>query len=249
MSISVAMAVCNGEKYIEQQLNSIIRNLHKEDEIIISYNESDDDTLEMIQDASRQLPLIKIFSCAEKGVISNYENAIRHCTKDYIFLADQDDVWTENKVKTVMNCFHDTGAILVMHDSQYTDEELNETNLTTFQDFNVKKGFLNNLLNNSYDGCCLAFHKDLVKMINPIPRDIVRHDQWIGLMAEKVGRVYFCDKKLLQHRRYQEEKTDKMSFKEIFRTSFEVTKRCQEQFSYANYLRGKWKNNENKESI
>ena len=54
MSISVAMAVCNGEKYIEQQLNSIIHNLKKEDEIIISYNASEDATLEMIEEAAHQ---------------------------------------------------------------------------------------------------------------------------------------------------------------------------------------------------
>ena len=55
MSISVAMAVCNGEKYIEQQLNSIIHNLSRNDEIIISYNSSEDATLEMIEELN-QLP-------------------------------------------------------------------------------------------------------------------------------------------------------------------------------------------------
>ena len=88
MSISVAMAVCNGEKYIEQQLNSIIHNLSKDDEIIISYNRSEDATLEMIEEAAHQLPIIKVFSCEEKGVIANYENAISHCQNEYIFLAD-----------------------------------------------------------------------------------------------------------------------------------------------------------------
>ena len=102
MSISVAMAVCNGEKYIEQQLNSIIHNLKKEDEIIISYNASEDATLEMIEEAAHQLPIIKVYSCEEKGVIANYENAISHCNNEYIFLADQDDVWTDNKVEKVL---------------------------------------------------------------------------------------------------------------------------------------------------
>ena len=65
MSISVAMAVCNGEKYIEQQLNSIIHNLNKDDEIVISYNESEDATLEMIEEAAHQLPIIKVYSCED----------------------------------------------------------------------------------------------------------------------------------------------------------------------------------------
>lgn len=243
MSISVAMAVCNGEKYIEQQLNSIIHNLSKDDEIIISYNSSEDATLEMIQEAAHQLPIIKVYSCEEKGIIVNYENAISHCSNEYIFLADQDDVWTEDKVQKVMECFEsEEHPILVMHDSQYTDEELNEQEKTLFTDRNIRKGYVHNLTDNCYDGCCLAFHRDLVKLILPIPRSLSMHDQWIGLVAEKAGNVTFCDEKLLQHRRHSDAvNTQKYGLKMIFRTSYEVTKRFQEMTAYVRYLRGIWK--------
>lgn len=243
MSISVAMAVCNGEKYIEQQLNSIIHNLSKDDEIIISYNSSEDATLEMIQEAAHQLPIIKVYSCEEKGIIVNYENAISHCSNEYIFLADQDDVWTEDKVQKVMECFEsEEHPILVMHDSQYTDEELNEQEKTLFTDRIIRKGYVHNLTDNCYDGCCLAFHRDLVKLILPIPRSLSMHDQWIGLVAEKAGNVTFCDEKLLQHRRHSDAvNTQKYGLKMIFRTSYEVTKRFQEMTAYVRYLRGIWK--------
>ena len=245
MSISVAMAVCNGEKYIEQQLNSIIHNLKKEDEIIISYNASEDATLEMIEEAAHQLPIIKVYSCEEKGVIANYENAISHCNNEYIFLADQDDVWTDNKVEKVMECFEKEHAILVMHDSQYTDDDLNHQNMTLFTDKDIKQGYVHNLINNYYDGCCLAFHRDLIKMILPIPRSVSMHDQWIGLVAEKVGSVSFCNEKLLQHRRHGDEAKKKYGLSMIFRTSYQVTRRLQEMNSYVRYLNGIWKGPKN----
>lgn len=245
MSISVAMAVCNGEKYIEQQLNSIIHNLSKDDEIIISYNRSEDATLEMIEEAAHQLPIIKVYSCEEKGVIANYENAISHCNNEYIFLADQDDVWTDNKVEKVMECFEKEHAILVMHDSEYTDDDLNQQDMTLFKDRDIKQGYVHNLINNCYDGCCLAFHRDMVKMILPIPRSVSMHDQWIGLVAEKVGRVCFCQEKLLQHRRHGDATKKKYGLSMIFRTSYQVTRRLQEMNSYVRYLNGIWKGPKN----
>lgn len=246
MSISVAMAVCNGEKFIEQQLNSIIHNLSKDDEIIISYNSSDDATLEMIEEAAHQLPIIKVYSCEEKGIIANYENAIARCKNEYIFLADQDDVWTDDKVEKVMACFEKEHAILVMHDSQYTDDDLNEQDMTLFKDREIKKGYVHNLTNNCYDGCCLAFHKDLVKMILPIPRSISMHDQWIGLIAEKIGNVAFCQEKLLQHRRHSDAKnSQKYGLKMMFITSYQITRRFQEMTAVVRYLNGKWKENDN----
>ena len=240
MSISVAMAVCNGEKYIEQQLNSIIHNLSKDDEIIISYNRSEDATLDMIEEAAHQLPIIKVFSCEEKGIIANYENAISHCQNEYIFLADQDDVWTENKIAKVMECFEKEHAILVMHDSEYTDDDLNQQDMTLFKDRDIKQGYVHNLINNCYDGCCLAFHRDLVKMILPILRSVSMHDQWIGLVAEKAGRVFFCNEKLLQHRRHGAAPVKKYGLTMMFKTSYQVTRRLQEMNSYVRYLNGIW---------
>ena len=245
MSISVAMAVCNGEKYIEQQLNSIIHNLSKDDEIIISYNRSEDATLEMIEEAAHQLPISKVFSCEEKGVIANYENAISHCQNEYIFLADQDDVWTDDKVAKVMECFEKEHAILVMHDSEYTDDDLNQQDMTLFKDRDIKQGYVHNLINNCYDGCCLAFHRDMVKMILPIPRSVSMHDQWIGLVAEKVGRVCFCQEKLLQHRRHDDTPVKKYGLSMMFKTSYQVTRRLQEMNSYVRYLNGIWKGPKN----
>ena len=140
-----------------------------------------------------------------------------------------------------MECFEKEHAILVMHDSQYTDDDLNQQNMTLFTDKDIKQGYVHNLINNCYDGCCLAFHRDLIKMILPIPRSVSMHDQWIGLVAEKVGSVSFCNEKLLQHRRHGDAAPKKYGLSMIFRTSYQVTRRMQEMTSYVSYLKGVWK--------
>ena len=205
MSISVAMAVCNGEKYIEQQLNSIIHNLKKEDEIIISYNASEDATLEMIEEAAHQLPIIKVYSCEEKGVIANYENAISHCNNEYIFLADQDDVWLPDKVKTVMEQFAGNEKLrLVIHDAKVMTEDLRETMMKSFFVYRGSKpGVINGLIKNSYMGCCMAFRREVAEIALPIPRNLPMHDQWIGLVSDKFfGKSCFLQQPLLLYRRH-----------------------------------------------
>ena len=93
--ISVAMAVYNGSKYIRQQIDSILPQLREGDELIISYDESQDDTLEIIRTYERKDARVKVFTDPGSGVTDNFNNAISHCTGDYIFLSDQDDVWLD----------------------------------------------------------------------------------------------------------------------------------------------------------
>ncbi|MEK5777350.1 glycosyltransferase, partial [Acinetobacter nosocomialis] len=99
--ISVCLATYNGEKYIVEQLTSILSQLSPTDEVIISDDHSTDETLLLIK--SLNDPRIKIITNElGKGYTKNFENAINHSSGDYIFLSDQDDVWVENKVELMM---------------------------------------------------------------------------------------------------------------------------------------------------
>ncbi len=203
MNISVAMAVYNGGRYLREQLDSILKQLDDRDEIVISYNSSEDDTLEIIEEYAKQYEIIHVLPWEEQGVISNFENAIIHCTKNYIFLSDQDDVWTDDKVQKVMAAFESDPTILtVMHNCEYVDEELNPLGKDLFKDRHVKTGFLKNLVVNCYQGSCMAFRKDLVPFITPMPRSVAMHDQWIGIMAERAGHIKFLTECLMKYRKH-----------------------------------------------
>ena len=132
-----------------------------------------------------------------------------------------------------------SGPFVLLRAIQPNRQDLRD--MTLFKDRDIKQGYVHNLINNCYDGCCLAFHRDLVKMILPIPRSVSMHDQWIGLVAEKAGRVFFCNEKLLQHRRHGAAPVKKYGLTMMFKTSYQVTRRLQEMNSYVRYLNGIWK--------
>ena len=204
--ISVAMATYNGEKYIREQIDSILVQLGEGDEIIISDDGSSDSTINIIN--SYEDSRIVVIQGPRNGIVKNFENSIINCTKEIIFLADQDDVWKNNKVEKVLEAFEDKSAILVMHDNEMTDECLNVINQSFFQFRGCKKGLINNLIKNSFIGCCCAFKKDLVKEMVPFPNNIPMHDQWIGLVASICGKVVFLNDRLMLYRRHGKNNSD-----------------------------------------
>lgn len=200
--VSVAMATFNGEKYIKEQLRSILDNLRTEDEVIISDDGSSDSTIEIIKGFNDDR--IKIINGPKKGVKKNFEYALKHTTGEIIFLSDQDDIWNENKLKTVLNIFEeDENITLVMHDAMVFDSENNNVIQDSFFKYRKsKKGVINNIIKNSYIGCCIAFRKKLMNYIFPIPNRIEMHDQWIGLISDIYGNNFLCKDVLLEYRRH-----------------------------------------------
>lgn len=99
--ISVCIATYNGERFIREQIGSIINQLGNEDEIIISDNGSTDSTIDIIKEIDdKRIKLIK--GPEKKSPTSNFENALMHAKGEYIFLSDQDDVWKDNKISICM---------------------------------------------------------------------------------------------------------------------------------------------------
>lgn len=199
--ISVCIATYNGDKYIKDQLDSILCQIGPDDEIIISDDSSSDKTIEICElyNDSR----IKIFTGNTfRSPIFNLENALKKATGDYIFLADQDDIWHAAKVETCMGnlCNYD----LVIHDCEIIDNKGKILKESYFRIRNSKNGFVYNLYKSSYLGCCMAFRAELLNYMLPFPKSTVSHDMWIGLIAEIKGRVNFMPDKLIQYRRHDD---------------------------------------------
>ncbi|MDY5957273.1 MAG: glycosyltransferase family 2 protein [Frisingicoccus sp.] len=201
-SVSVAMAAYNGEHYIEAQIQSILSQLRPEDELVISLDPSSDRTEEIIRSFAGKDRRVRLIRGLGEGLISNFENAIRHCKKDILFLSDQDDVWKEGKVDSVLECFRDPSVSVVMHDAQIVDEEGVCIEPSFMKKRGCRKGVLQNLIKNSYIGCCMAFRKEMRKFVLPFPKDLPMHDQWIGLVGEITGKTKILEKPLICYRRH-----------------------------------------------
>lgn len=199
--ISVAMATYNGEKYIKEQIDSILNQLKEDDEIVISDDGSKDNTISIIK--AYKDSRIKLVEGPHNGVKQNFANAISRCKGDYIFLSDQDDIWTKNKVEEVLKAFKDTKVTCVVHDCDVINGENNKVLIESFFKYRgSKSGIFNNIFRNKYLGCCMAFTNEMKKFILPIPNDIEMHDQWIGIICEKHGKACFLQKKLFHYRRH-----------------------------------------------
>lgn len=198
--ISVCMATYNGEKYLKEQIISILEQTIPVDEIIISDDGSTDKTLEIIK--SVKSDKIKILKNTKKGIMYNFKNALENAKGDVIFLTDQDDIWLRNKVEKILPLLERND--LIVHNAELIDSFGKKLeNSDYFKLMNSKKGLISNLIKCRYLGCCMVFsRKILEKSLNFAEKNIM-HDIWIGLMAEKLGKVYFYDEKLVQYRRHE----------------------------------------------
>lgn len=209
--ISVCMATYNGGRFIKEQIDSILPQLSENDELIISDDGSTDRTLEII--ASYKDERIKVFHhkktvnkyyptmkvCYSK---SNFENALRQAKGDYIFLCDQDDIWEKNKVSESLELLKKYDYVI--HNLSVIDENGNVLKEKYYKDQALTFKIFQDIKSLSFWGCCSCFNKKILKNALPIPKRVVQHDSWIGLVAEKIGRCVYIEKTFIRHRIYGE---------------------------------------------
>lgn len=121
------------------------------------------------------------------NITLNFERAIAAARGDAIVLCDQDDVWLSGRLNRVRKSLLDNIAVLL--NGQVVDENLAPRGQTIFELVKMKPGIAANLIENSFIGCCMAFRRELCSRLLPFPPGIPWHDWFIGLVAEKIGRV------------------------------------------------------------
>jgi glycosyltransferase involved in cell wall biosynthesis len=197
--ISVCIPTYNGEKYIKEQLDSILCQLSESDEVVVSDDSSTDLTLKIIKNIKDKR--IKILPNNNfNSPIYNLENALKHAKGCFIFLSDQDDIWMPDKVETMLKALEKVD--LCISDCELIDDNGAILYSSFFKLNHSRNGFFRNLVKNSYLGCCMAFKRDILRYILPFPQCIAMHDIWIGLCVELWGSSLFIDKNLIKYRRH-----------------------------------------------
>jgi len=199
--ISVCLATYNGENYIESQLSSILEQLGEQDEIIISDDNSTDNTREIIERFGDKRINLFLNTRENKGSINNFEHALNKCHGTIIFLCDQDDIWLPGKV-VIMKEKLGKNINLVVADSIVVNEKLEILYESFYEVNNSGNGVVKNLIKNSYVGCMMAFKEEILPYILPFPKNIPAHDIWIGTVAGVTGKTAFIQDKLLLYRRH-----------------------------------------------
>lgn len=199
MKVSVCMATHNGERFIRQQIDSILPQLLPDDELVISDDESADHLLDVL--ASYNDPRIRILPSRQFGdPTRNFEYALSNAKNEAIFIADQDDVWHREKINIMRTKLQK--ADLVICDCRLTDPNGDTLVPSFFKANHSGPGLLKNLMKSSYMGCCMAFSKAVLDEALPFPESVFLYDQWIGLIAERHFRITFIPQILVDHRRH-----------------------------------------------
>ncbi len=199
--ISVCIATYNGERFIQRQLESILSQLSENDEVIVSDDGSKDATLQIIEELHS--PMIHIYrNEGEHGYTPNFENALKHAKGDYIFLADQDDVWVSNKVEVCMKHFQKYDVVI--SDAFIIDEDNKEVAPSYFAERRSKSGFIYSLIRFSFLGCCIAFKRGLLDYALPFPSNHRKctHDNWLTVIGMCFLKTLVSKEKLIYYRRH-----------------------------------------------
>lgn len=205
MKISVCVAAYNGSEYIREQIMSILESLDSADivefELLVSDDGSTDDTLDVVR--SIKDCRIKILQGPRNGLIKNFEFLLYRSVGEHIFLSDQDDVWTQEKVEKCLQYL--VSYDLVVSDAVVVNKDLCVMHDSLFELNGSGAGFYKNLLSNTYVGCCMCFRRKVFIDVGclPFPRNVPMHDWWIGLLFERKANVVFIDDKLVLYRRHE----------------------------------------------
>ena len=220
MRVSIALATFNGDKYLEEQLESFSRQSRLPDEIVLSDDGSTDSTVEVIKKFAAAHKIFKVVLNINKdtlGYAGNFNRALEMCSGDIIFLSDQDDVWYSNKIESVLDIFSRHSRVgLVVHDLMFCDSQLKPTGETKMErmerSFELKKNYV--------VGMATAVRRDLLDLCLPIPySESYNHDDWLHLCANLLDKKFILRNTLADYRRHGENTTHGTALNSLNRIS------------------------------
>lgn len=204
-NISVCMATYNGSQYIVEQINSILKQLIEGDELIIIDDCSKDNTVKILKNFIDER--IKIFeNNVNIGVNKSFERAIAISKNEFIFMADQDDIWVEDRVNKIIEKLELNNIMLVSGNQYFIDENGKNINfytkdLDTLDSKKILKNIFRIFMGKApYVGCAMGFKREFKNYILPFPNYIESHDLWIAKMAILKKKNYHLNDKILKRR-------------------------------------------------
>ena len=215
--VDIVMATYNGMPYIREQVQSILWQDYPQLRLLIHDDGSTDGTVEEIRKVAERYP-DKVFFIEDgitfKDAKKNFEHLLKMTDADYIFLADQDDVWLPSKVsamlKHIKNGEQQYGGmhkpILVFSDLSPIDKNgfPKSTSMFKMENVNPRAVCLELLLSrNIIPGCVMGFNKSLLEVSLPFPNAAIMHDWWLALVAAATGNILYVPKSLVLYRQHE----------------------------------------------
>lgn len=212
--IVILLATYNGDKYIKEQLDSIVKQSYSNWELFISDDGSTDNTVSIFEAYCAKDNRIHIINegLTKQGACQNFGNLLKTALDeewDFVMFADQDDFWYENKIEDTLVSMLVRGnpnriPKLVYTDFEYADDQLNplpketDKNVSSWKEPNLQRL----LAQNNIYGCTIMINRLLAEKASPIPVCVENHDYWIALIAASVGEIVHLNKRTMLYRQH-----------------------------------------------
>lgn len=200
------MATCNGRRFIAEQIESICSQLGPDDEILVSDDRSDDDTVAFLRGLGD--PRIAIVVNERRlGHVRNFESCAARAHGEFVLFCDQDDRWAPNKVARTLAIFAAQPAVLMVHHAlRLVDERgapLGRTITPAVVGRQAPNRFLmRQLLRGQTYGCASAVRRRGLAVLLPFPASVYAHDHWMAIAMAACGGLYMSDELLIDYRQH-----------------------------------------------
>lgn len=212
--VEILLAVYNGEKFLKEQIDSILNQSYKNFILTIYDDGSTDKTALIVRSYVKKNKNIKFIRGAKNSgsAKKSFFRLLSLSKEDYVAFCDHDDVWHKDKLKICVEKMkkieEEKGKIpiLIHTDLFVVDDRLNiiEKSMFKSQNFRFKEKPFNRLLvQNNITGCTVLINKSLVKLCLDVPGGAVMHDWWIGLVAAAFGKICFLKNKTVYYRQHE----------------------------------------------
>ena len=219
MKTSVVISSYNGEKYIREQLQSILNQTRQVDEVLIVDDLSQDSTTAIVESFICENKLNRTWrlcvNSVNKGWRKSFMDAFHMATGDIIFSCDQDDIWDNSKVSKMVACFEEDNKVELLSSNYipfidkngrriYLQNGLTSKKVGVKLNNGLERAHLNNCLMYTFvPGCTMAFRKSLLEFVDMVWYPEWAHDSVLSTVAKIRGTYFFIDENLLLYRRHE----------------------------------------------
>lgn len=212
-TVDIAMATYNGEKYISEQIDSIINQSYQDWRLYISDDGSTDDTVKIVKTfVSKDDRIILINTERQGGVIPNFNKALEHTSAGFIALSDQDDIWPVNRLEILVNEISKNNEVnqpqLIFTDLTLVDEDGVVISESFYRGSGINplenlEGY-NLLWKCTIYGCTTIMNRALLDITLPIPLNAHMHDQWLSMIAHQSNGLKYLDYANIFYRQHED---------------------------------------------
>lgn len=212
--VEILLPTYNGEQYLSQQLDSILCQTYTDWRLIVRDDGSKDNSLNILCDYAHRYPdkfLLIEDKEGNQGTTKSFELLLKHSTAEYVMLADQDDIWMDDKVEVTFACLRELEAeypdmpCMVSTDAKCIDGK----NRVICESFFRSQKFFHDVEDdvermialNIVQGSTLCINRKVIAHVFPIPKDQF-HDKWMAVITVHYGHYRYLRRPTLLYRQH-----------------------------------------------